>query len=134
MTNKDLLNSTGNFTQYSVMACMGKEPKKRVDTWIYITAWLAVHLKLTQHCKSMIFPWKVFKKAVCLVHGQVCLINVCCRTDMQRRRSGRTHSNLFTIVVFGWAGLYVFFMFHFYMFLDFFFTMNINNFWYKVFI
>ena len=29
---------------------------------------------------------------------------------------------------------YVFFMFHVYMFLDFFFTMNINNFWYKVFI
>ena len=29
MTNKDLLYSTGNSTQYSVMACMGKESKKK---------------------------------------------------------------------------------------------------------
>ena len=31
ITNKDLLYSTGNFTQYSVMAYMGKESKKE---WI----------------------------------------------------------------------------------------------------
>ena len=33
ITNKDLLYSTGNSTQYSVMAYMGKESKKE---WIYI--------------------------------------------------------------------------------------------------
>ena len=39
-TDKDLLSSTGKFTQYSVMAYMGKEPKKGVDIRIYITDWL----------------------------------------------------------------------------------------------
>ena len=33
ITNKDLLYSTGNSTQYSVMAYMGKESKKE---WIYV--------------------------------------------------------------------------------------------------
>ena len=33
MTNKNLLYSTGNSTQYSVMAYMGKESKKE---WIYL--------------------------------------------------------------------------------------------------
>ena len=33
-TNKNLLYSTGNSTQYSVMAYMGKESKKRVDICI----------------------------------------------------------------------------------------------------
>ena len=33
MTNKDLLYSTGNSTQYSVMTYMGKESKKE---WIYV--------------------------------------------------------------------------------------------------
>ena len=33
MTNKDLPYSTGNSSQYSVMACMGKESKKE---WIYV--------------------------------------------------------------------------------------------------
>ena len=28
VTNKDLLYSTGNSTQYSIMACTGKESKK----------------------------------------------------------------------------------------------------------
>jgi len=35
MTNKDLLCSTGNSTQYSVMAYMGKESKK-VDMYRYM--------------------------------------------------------------------------------------------------
>ena len=35
--NKDLLYSTGNSTQYFVMAYMGKESKKRVDKCICIT-------------------------------------------------------------------------------------------------
>ena len=33
ITNKDLLYSTGNCAQYSVMTCMGKESKKE---WIYV--------------------------------------------------------------------------------------------------
>ena len=33
ITNKDLLYSTGNSTQYSVMAYMGKDSKKE---WIYV--------------------------------------------------------------------------------------------------
>ena len=33
MTNKDLLYSTGNSTQYSVMAYMAKDSKKE---WIYV--------------------------------------------------------------------------------------------------
>ena len=33
ITNKDLLYSTGNSTQYSVVAYMGKESKKE---WIYV--------------------------------------------------------------------------------------------------
>ena len=35
--NRDLLYSTGNSTQYSVMAYTGKESKKRVDICICIT-------------------------------------------------------------------------------------------------
>ena len=37
ISNKDMLYSTGNFTQYSVMAYMGKESKKRLDICIFIT-------------------------------------------------------------------------------------------------
>ena len=36
MTNRNLLNSAGNFTQYSVMAYMGKESKKRVNIHLSI--------------------------------------------------------------------------------------------------
>ena len=49
--NRDLLYSTGNSAQYSVMAYMGKESKKRVDICICITD---SDLKLTQDCKSTI--------------------------------------------------------------------------------
>ena len=51
---KNLLYSTGNSTQYSVMAYMGKESKKRMEIYIYLIHF-AQHLKLTQHCKSTIF-------------------------------------------------------------------------------
>ena len=37
ITNKNLLYNTGNSTQYSVMACMGKESKKRVDICMCLT-------------------------------------------------------------------------------------------------
>ena len=45
---------TGNSTQYSVMPYMGKESKKE-DLLVYVQlTHLAVHLKITQHCKSTI--------------------------------------------------------------------------------
>ena len=43
------------------MAYMGKEPK-RADVCIRITDSLAVHLKLTQHCKSTTLQLKIFLK------------------------------------------------------------------------
>ena len=46
-TNKDLLDNTWNSTHYSVMTCMGKESKKRVDICIYKLIHLSAHLKLT---------------------------------------------------------------------------------------
>ena len=54
ITNNNLLYSTGNSTQCSVMTYMGIESKKE---WIYIYVQLihfAVQQKLTQHCKSTI--------------------------------------------------------------------------------
>ena len=40
ITNKDLLYSTGNSTQYSVMTCMGKESKKE---WIYVYIYIYIY-------------------------------------------------------------------------------------------
>ena len=34
--NKDLLHSTGNPTQYSVITCMRKESENRIDKFIYM--------------------------------------------------------------------------------------------------
>ena len=51
---QDLLDSTGNSTQYSVVTYMGKGSKKE---WIYLSVSLipfAVHLKLTQHYESTV--------------------------------------------------------------------------------
>ena len=49
---------TGNSTQYSVTPCMGKESTKE-DLQVYVQlTHLAVHLKLTQHCKSTILQEK----------------------------------------------------------------------------
>ena len=36
ITNKDLLYSTGNSTQYSVMVYMGKESKKKKCIYVYV--------------------------------------------------------------------------------------------------
>ena len=52
--HKDLLYTTRNSTQYSVMAYLGKESKIE---WMYVQVQLipfGVHLKLTQYCKSTI--------------------------------------------------------------------------------
>ena len=62
ITNKDLLNSTGNSTQYSVMTYIGKESKKE---WIYVyTSIYLIHFAAQQkltHYKSTILqkelPW-----------------------------------------------------------------------------
>ena len=60
--------STGNSTQYSVMAYMGKQYRK---DWIYVYVELVhfdVHLKLSQPCKSAIPQYKIF---VCVALGSV---------------------------------------------------------------
>ena len=62
----DLLYSTGNFTQYSVITYLGKEFEKQwryiyIYTYIYICIYIycfAVHLKLTLH-KSTILQCKI---------------------------------------------------------------------------
>ena len=54
INNKNLLYSTGNSTQYSVMTYVGNESKKRVDMCVCITDSLGSILKLIQHCKSTI--------------------------------------------------------------------------------
>ena len=54
INNKDLLYSTGSYTQYSVIIYKGKEPEKER---MYVYVWpvhFAVHQKLKQHCKSTI--------------------------------------------------------------------------------
>ena len=57
--SKDLLYSTGNSIQYSVVIYMGKDSEKE---WIYVYMYnnhFAVHLKLLQHCKSTILQYKI---------------------------------------------------------------------------
>ena len=52
VSNKDLLYSTGNATQFSVMACKGQQPgKERTDGYVS-RIHFAVPLMLTQHFKS----------------------------------------------------------------------------------
>ena len=54
VNNKDLLYSTGNYTQYIIIMYNGKESEKEY-IYICITESLfAVQLKLTQHCKLTI--------------------------------------------------------------------------------
>ena len=55
VTNKSLLYNTGNSTQYSVMAYMGKIFFKK--EWVYVYIQLiqfAIYLKLIQHCKPTV--------------------------------------------------------------------------------
>ena len=62
ITKENLLYSPGNCTLYPVMTCMGTKSKKEC---IYVYRQLshfAVHLKLTQHCKSTIFQLKKKKQ------------------------------------------------------------------------
>ena len=56
MTNKDLLYSTGNDTQYCIIIYKGKNLKKKTPPPNHC----AVHRKLTQHSQS-ILP-EFFKK------------------------------------------------------------------------
>ena len=69
MTKKDLLYSRGHYTQYLVITYNEKESKKEyVYSFIYIFFFpvcmcmhkdhFALHLKLTQHCRSTIFQIK----------------------------------------------------------------------------
>ena len=54
ITNKGPLYSTGTSTQYFVITYKEKNLKR-----IYILNHVAVHLKLTQHCKSTILQLKI---------------------------------------------------------------------------
>ena len=58
--SKDLLYSTGNSIQHSATTNLDKESKNRVDICMCVASPLAVHLKLAQHCKSVILN-KVLK-------------------------------------------------------------------------
>ena len=58
--NKDLLYSTGNYTQYFIIIYKGKESEKNRYICIYNNHF-AVHLKLTQYCKSTICQLKIIK-------------------------------------------------------------------------
>ena len=53
--NKDPLYSIENYTQHFVITYKGKESekKKRIYTYVQLNHF-AVHLELTQHCKSTI--------------------------------------------------------------------------------
>ena len=51
INNKDILYSTRSYIQYCVIVCDGKEPEKEYISYLNH---FAVHLKLTQHCKSTI--------------------------------------------------------------------------------
>ena len=54
LENKDLLHSTGNYVQYSVINHNGKNMKKNVCIYVYKLNHFSVHQKLIQHCKSTI--------------------------------------------------------------------------------
>ena len=51
--NKNLLCSTGNSTQYSIMTCMDKESKKE---WIYIYIWASQVVQWLKNLPSMQEP------------------------------------------------------------------------------
>ena len=51
--NKNLLYSTGNSTQYSVMTYMGKESKKQ---WIYVYLWASQVVQWVKNLPSMQEP------------------------------------------------------------------------------
>ena len=55
MGNKDLLYNTGKFTQYCIIAYIGKESEKELMSVYVLLIYFAIHLKLTQLCKSTIF-------------------------------------------------------------------------------
>ena len=70
INNNDLLYSTGNYIQYLIITYNGKEYEReyiymRIYICVYIYIYMkpncfAVHLKLTQYCKSTILQLKVY--------------------------------------------------------------------------
>ena len=56
ITNKDLLYSTGNYTQYFIIIYKGKESKKEY-TYIYESLWCTPETNI-QYCKSTVFQLK----------------------------------------------------------------------------
>ena len=63
INNKDLLYSTGNYTQYLVIPVMEKNIKYiHVCVYVYKSNHFAIHLKLAQHCKLTIHQLKMWLK------------------------------------------------------------------------
>ena len=63
INTKDLLYSTGNYTQYLVIPIMEKNIKyMRVCVYVYKSNHFAIHLKLAQHCKLTIYKLKMWLK------------------------------------------------------------------------
>ena len=54
--NKNLLYSTGNYTQYFVITYTGKGSKREYYIYIWLNHF-AMHLKLTKHCKATILQF-----------------------------------------------------------------------------
>ena len=50
MTNKDLLYRTGNYTQYLIITCNGKESDKQ---HIYICLYVCVYVKVAHSCLTL---------------------------------------------------------------------------------
>ena len=64
MTNKDLLYSTGNSTQYSARGCMGKESKKYAYIYIFMTDSLYCMPETNTTLYSNHTPTHIFLKSV----------------------------------------------------------------------
>ena len=66
--NKDLLYSTGNYIQYFVMSCKGKESKKEyINTHICISIYLSFYLYIDTYICISIY-----------IYTHVCIIESLC--------------------------------------------------------
>ena len=77
ITNKVLLYSTWNSAQYYVAARMGVGFGRE---WIHIYVWLnpfAIHLKISQHCKSAIPQYKI--KSLKSAEWEKCILHSICK-------------------------------------------------------
>ena len=74
---ENLLCSTGNSTQYSVMAYIEKESKNRVDTGMCITESLCCTPETITHYKTARIQKKILKKKIRVFLIHLCFLNIC---------------------------------------------------------